>query len=255
MDLSALFSLNDKVAIVTGGSEGVGLSIAEFLAAAGAKVVICSRNQGKLDKVSSRLNDKGYEVTGFVCNVGHMAELPMLVDKTIETYGQIDILVNNAGTNPFLGVVHEASLEVFDKIMAVNVKAPFELSKLCLPHLRKSSNASIINISSIGALSPEPFLGLYSVSKSALNSLTKVFAKEWGNQKVRVNAICPGVMKTKFSEALWNNDQHLETIMKRLAIKRLAKTEEVAALALFLASPAASYISGSIFTVDGGFTS
>ncbi|GAB4107726.1 SDR family oxidoreductase [Echinicola sediminis] len=255
MDLSALFALNNKVAIITGASKGIGLSIAEFFAAAGAKVVISSRNQESLDQVAKKLNDKGYDVVGVVCNVSHDDELEELVNKTLEIYGQIDILVNNAGINPYCGPVHETSLEIFDKIMAVNVRAPFELSKLCLPHLRKSSGASIINISSIGAISPEPQLGVYSVSKSALHSLTKVCAKDWGQQKIRVNAICPGVIKTKFSEVLWSNDQIMEMIMKRLAIKRIGECEEIGALALFLASPAASYITGSIFTVDGGYTS
>ncbi|WP_186757844.1 SDR family NAD(P)-dependent oxidoreductase [Echinicola salinicaeni] len=255
MDLSSLFALNNKVAVITGASKGIGLSIAEFFAAAGAKVVISSRNQEALDEVATRLNDKGYDVIGVACNVSHPDELELLVNKTIEVYGQIDILVNNAGINPFCGPVHETSMELFDKIMAVNVRAPFELSKLCLPHLRKSSNASIINISSIGAITPEPQLGIYSVSKSALHSLTKVCAKEWGNHKVRVNAICPGVVKTKFSQVLWSNDQVMDSIMKRLAIKRLGKVEEIGALALFLASPAASYTTGSIFTVDGGYTS
>lgn len=255
MDLSALFALNNQVAVITGASKGIGLSIAEFFAAAGAKVVISSRNQEALDEVALRLNDKGYDVLGVACNVSHPDELEQLVNKTLEVYGQIDILVNNAGINPFCGPVHDTSMEVFDKIMAVNVRAPFELSKLCLPHLRKSSNASIINISSIGAITPEPQLGIYSVSKSALHSLTKVCAKEWGNHKVRVNAICPGVVKTKFSQVLWSNDQVMEAIMKRLAIKRLGKAEEIGALALFLASPAASYTTGSIFTVDGGYTS
>ncbi|UCS92588.1 SDR family oxidoreductase [Echinicola marina] len=255
MDLSSLFALNNQVAVITGASKGIGLSIAEFFAAAGAKVVISSRNQQALDEVATRLNDKGYDVIGVACNVSHPDELESLVNKTIEVYGQIDILVNNAGINPFCGPVHETSMELFDKIMAVNVRAPFELSKLCLPHLRKSSNASIINISSIGAITPEPQLGIYSVSKSALHSLTKVCAKEWGNHKVRVNAICPGVVKTKFSQVLWSNDQVMDNIMKRLAIKRMGKVEEIGALALFLASPAASYTTGSIFTVDGGYTS
>jgi len=255
MDLSTIFALNNKVAIITGASKGIGLSIAEFFAAAGAKVVISSRNQTTLDEVAGRLNDKGYDVVGIACNVGEIKELEELVNRTIEIYGQIDILVNNAGVNPFCGPVHETTLSVYDKIMSVNVRAPFELSKLCLPHLRKSSGASIINISSIGAISPEPQLGIYSVSKSALHSLTKVCAKEWGQQKIRVNAICPGLIKTKFSEVLWSNSQVMDMIMKRLAIKRVGECEEIGAMALFLASPAASYITGAIFTVDGGYTS
>ncbi|WP_268033665.1 SDR family NAD(P)-dependent oxidoreductase [Algoriphagus sp. PAP.12] len=253
MDLSQLFSLDHKVALITGASKGIGLATAEIFAAAGAKVVISSRKQEVLDKVANQLKSKGYEATGIACNVGNMEELPVLVEKTVEKYGQIDILVNNAAANPVFGPVHETSLEAFDKIMDVNVKAPFELTRLCFPHLRKSSHASVINVSSIGAFSPEPGLGIYSVSKTALTSLTKVYAKEWGEAKIRVNAICPGLIKTKFSEPLWSNEKIMDFVMKQLTIKRLGTPEEIGALALFLASPASSYITGSIFTSDGGF--
>ncbi|RIW14586.1 SDR family oxidoreductase [Algoriphagus lacus] len=254
MDLSSVFSLEGKVALVTGASKGIGFSIAEIFAAAGAKVVISSRKQDALDEMANKLIAKGYEVTGIACNVGNMAELPGLVEKTVAKYGTIDILVNNAASNPVFGPVHETSLEAFDKIMDVNVKAPFHLCRLCFPYLRKSAAASVINISSIGGISPETGLGIYSVSKAALISLTKVFAKEWGEAKIRVNAICPGLIQTKFSEALWTNDKIMSMIMKQLAIKRAGTSEEIGALALFLASPASSYSTGSVFTADGGFT-
>lgn len=254
MDLSSVFSLDGKVALVTGASKGIGFEIAEIFAAAGAKVVLSSRKQDALDEMADKLRCQGYEATGIACNVGHMEELPLLVEKTVALYGQIDILVNNAAVNPVFGPVHETSLEVFDKIMNVNVKAAFELCRLCYPHLRKSNGASVINISSIGGLSPEPGLGIYSVSKAALISLTKVFAKEWGDSKIRVNAICPGLIKTKFSEALWSNDKIMEVILKQLAIKRPGTSEEIGAMALFLASGASSYTTGAVLTADGGFT-
>ncbi|WP_339865097.1 glucose 1-dehydrogenase [uncultured Algoriphagus sp.] len=254
MDLSTLFSLQEKVALITGASKGIGFSIAEIFAAAGAKVVLCSRKQEAVDKMAAKLRAKGYEAIGIACNVGHMDELPILIGKTIEAYGQLDILVNNAASNPVFGPVHETSTEAFDKIMNVNLKAPFELSKLCWPHLRKSSNASVINISSIGGITPEHGLGIYSVSKAALISMTKVLAKEWGDAKIRVNVICPGLIETKFSEPLWSNDKIMSMVMKKLAIKRVGSAEEIGAMALFLASPAASYTTGSVFTADGGFT-
>lgn len=254
MDLSSVFSLEGKVALITGASKGIGFGIAEIFSAAGAKVVICSRKQEALDEMANQLNSKGYEATGIACNVGNMEELPKLVEKTVEKYGGIDILVNNAATNPVFGPVHETSLEAFDKIMNVNVKAAFELTKLCYPHLRNSSGASVINISSIGGLSPEHGLGIYSVSKAALISLTKVFAKEWGDSKIRVNVICPGLIQTKFSEALWSNDKIMSMIMRQLAIKRAGTSEEIGAMALFLASSASSYTTGGVFTADGGFT-
>ncbi|MCS5489620.1 SDR family NAD(P)-dependent oxidoreductase [Algoriphagus limi] len=254
MDLSKIFSLDGKVALITGASKGIGLSIAEIFAAAGAKVVISSRKQEVLDEMANQLKSKGYEATGIACNVGNMEELPGLVDQTVEKYGQIDILVNNAASNPVFGPVHETSLEAFDKIMDVNVKAPFELTRLCFPHLRKSSNASVINISSIGGISPEKGLGIYSVSKAALISLTKVYAKEWGGAGIRVNAICPGLIQTKFSEALWSNEKIMNMILQNLSIKRAGTSEEIGAMALFLASEASSYTTGAVFTADGGFT-
>jgi len=254
MDLSSVFSLQGKVALITGASKGIGFGIAEIFSAAGAKVVISSRKQESLDEMASQLNSKGYEATGIACNVGNREELPILVEKTVEKYGGIDILVNNAATNPVFGPVHETSAEAFDKIMNVNVKAPFELSKLCYPYLRNSSGGSIINISSIGGISPEQGLGIYSVSKAALISLSKVLAKEWGDSKIRVNTICPGLIQTKFSEALWSNEKIMSMIMRQLAIKRAGTSEEIGAMALFLASDASSYSTGGVFTADGGFT-
>ncbi|PZX53889.1 NAD(P)-dependent dehydrogenase (short-subunit alcohol dehydrogenase family) [Algoriphagus ratkowskyi] len=254
MDLSTLFSLEGKVALITGASKGIGFSIAEIFAAAGAKVVICSRKQGALEEMASKLKTKGYEVTGIACNVGNLEDLPSLVQQTIDKYGQLDILVNNAATSPVFGPVHETSSEAFDKIMNVNLKAPFELSKLCWPHLRKSSNASVINISSIGGISPEHGLGIYSVSKAALISMTKVLAKEWGEAKIRVNVICPGLIETKFSEPLWNNEKIMSMVMKKLAIKRVGSAHEIGAMALFLACPASAYTTGAVFTADGGLT-
>lgn len=254
MDLSALFSLMGKVALITGASKGIGLSIAEIFAAAGAKVVISSRKQDALDEMAGQLRAKGYEVTGIACNVGNMTDLEDLVKKTVDLYGTIDVLVNNAASNPVFGPVHDTSLEAYDKIMDVNVKAPFHLMKLCFPYLRESSNASVINISSIGGISPEPGLGIYSVSKAALISMTKVFAKEWGDHKIRVNAICPGLIKTKFSEALWSNDKIMAHMIKALAIKRVGTSDEIGAAALYLASPASSYTTGTVLTADGGFT-
>lgn len=254
MDISSVFSLEGKVALVTGASKGIGYSIAEFFAAAGAKVVISSRKQDALDEMASQLREKGYQALGVSCNVGKLEELDNLVSRTIDKWGQIDILVNNAATNPVFGPVHNTSLEAYDKIMDVNLKAPFQLMKLCYPFLQASAGASVINISSIGGISPEPGLGIYSVSKAALISMTKVFAKEWGDDNIRVNAICPGLIKTKFSEALWSNDKIVNSMMKMLALKRVGKSEEIAAMALFLASSAASYTTGTVLTADGGFT-
>src|SRR5690554_1281630 len=228
MDLSKLFSLQGKVAIITGASRGIGHSMAEFFAAAGAKVVISSRCQESLSILEDKLRHKGYQVTGIACNVEKADELTHLVKKTIACYGQLDILVNNVGINPTYGNIQDLDVEDFDKLMDVNVKAPFVLSKLCLPYLRQSSDASIINIGASEGLKPEPKLGLYGVSKAALIALTKAFAKEWGDYRIRVNVICPGMTKTDFSETLWSNDRLMVDRMRNLPIKRMCESTEIA---------------------------
>ena len=248
------FLLTNQVALITGASKGIGFSIAEYFAAAGAKVVISSRDQPTLDILAAELQKKGYDVIGIACHVGKMDALEVLVQKTIDHYGQIDILVNNAATNPVFGPIHDTTLDAFDKIMNVNLKAPFQLMRLCLPYLKLSENPSVINISSVGGISPEAGLSIYSVSKAALISMTKAFAKEWGEFNIRVNAICPGLIKTKFSEALWSNEQILKHTLKALPIKRIGTPEEIAAAALYLASPGALYTTGSVITADGGLT-
>jgi NAD(P)-dependent dehydrogenase (short-subunit alcohol dehydrogenase family) len=248
------FSLEGKVALVTGASKGIGQSIAEYYAAAGAKVVVSSRKQDAIDAVAEQIKAKGFEATAIACHMGDMADVGRLAEATITKYGTIDIVVNNAAVNPVFGPVVDTSLEAFDKIMAVNVKGPFELAKKVYPILKAKKSGSVINISSIGGLRPEHGLGIYSMSKAALISLTKVFAKEWGDDNIRANVICPGLIKTKFSEALWSNDKMMAMMMKVLPIKRVGTPEEIAALALYLASDSSTYCTGSVFTADGGFT-
>lgn len=248
------FSLEGKVALVTGASKGIGQSIAEYYAAAGAKVVVSSRKQDAVDAVAAEIKSKGFEATAIACHMGDMNDVHRLAEATLVKYGTIDILVNNAAANPVFGPVVDTSLEAFDKIMAVNVKGPFELAKKIYPILKAKKSGSVVNISSIGGLRPEPGLGIYSMSKAALISLTKVMAKEWGDDNIRANVICPGLIKTKFSEALWSNDKMMAMMMKVLPIKRVGTPEEIAALALYLASDSSAYCTGSVFTADGGFT-
>ncbi len=249
-----LFDLTGKVALVTGASKGIGRAIAELYAQAGAKVVVSSRKQEAVDEVVAGIKSKGGNALAVACNVGEAADIQKLIDTTLTAYGTIDILVNNAAANPSFGPMVETSESSFDKIMAVNVKGPFELAKKVYPIMKAKKNGSVVNISSVGGLRPEPGLGIYSMSKAALISLTKVMAKEWGDDNIRVNVICPGLIKTKFSEALWSNEKIMHTMMKMLPIKRVGTPEEIAALALYLASDASSYSTGSVFTADGGFT-
>ena len=249
-----VFSLKDKVAIVTGASKGIGQAIAELYAEYGAKVVVSSRKQEAIDLVVKGITDKGHDAIGIVANTGKAEDLKNLVEQTIAHYGRIDILVNNAATNPTFGPMLNTDADAFDHIMNVNVKGPFELAKLAFPHMMNAGGGSIINISSIGGLSPEPLLGIYSVSKSALISLTKVMAKEFGAAGIRANVICPGLIKTKFSEALWSSEPIADKMIKRLPIARIGVPEDISGMALFLASDASAYSTGSVFTADGGYT-
>ncbi len=249
-----LFDLTGKVAVVTGASKGIGRAIAELYAKAGAKVVVSSRKQEAVDAVVAEIKINGGNALAVACNVGEANDIQKLIDATLATYGSIDILVNNAAANPSFGPVVDTSESSFDKIISVNIKGPFELAKKVYPVMKEKKNGSVINISSVGGLRPEPGLGIYSMSKAALISLTKVMAKEWGDDNIRVNVICPGLIKTKFSEALWSNEKIMHTMMKMLPIKRVGTPEEIAALALYLASDVSSYSTGTVFTADGGFT-
>ncbi|OWY16750.1 3-oxoacyl-ACP reductase [Sphingobacteriales bacterium UPWRP_1] len=247
------FELQGKVAIITGASKGIGEAIARLFAHAGAKVVVSSRNLESVQQIARSVIEDGGQALAVAAHTGIAAQLGELVEKTVAHFGSIDILVNNAATNPVFGPALHTGEDAFDKIMAVNVKGPFLLCQKAYPELAKRGG-SIINISSIGGLSPEEYLGIYSVSKAALISLTKVLAKEWGNAGIRVNAICPGLIKTKFSKALWDNEKMLERFTRNLPLARIGTPEEIAALALFLASEAAGYCTGAVFTADGGYT-
>lgn len=246
------FDLAGKVAIVTGASKGIGESIARGLAEHGAKVIISSRKQEAVDQVAASFKADGLEATGVACHVGDQAQIENLVVQTIEIYGGVDILINNAATNPVFGPLGQADSALFDKVMNVNVKACMLLANRCHPIMKQRGGGSIINIASVEGLKPSAGLGVYSISKAAVIMLTQSQAKEWGTDGIRSNAICPGLIQTKFSKALWTNDKVLNQVEKHLPSGRMAQPDEMAGLALFLASPASSYCTGSIYTADGG---
>lgn len=247
------FDLTGKVAIVTGSSKGIGLSIARGLAENGAKLVISSRNQEAVDAVAAEFNKAGFDAIGIACHIGDADQRKALVAKTIEKYGRIDILVNNAAINPFYGPIESAEEEVFDKIMNVNVKAPWLLSNLVQPFMKENGSGSIINISSVEGIHPGFRLGLYSMTKSALIMLTKNQAKEWGRYGIRSNVVCPGLIKTKFSQSLWSNDKLVEGYNQTVPLKRMAEPDEMAGIVMLLASDAGSYMTGGVYAADGGY--
>lgn len=249
----ANFDLSNKVAIVTGASKGIGKSIAVALAEFGATVVVSSRQQSAVDAVAAELQAAGYSASAFACHVGDEKQLASLVAYTVDTYGGIDILVNNAATNPVFGPLTEAESSTFDKIMQVNVKACMLLANLCYPYMVARAGGSVINIASVEGHKPSVGLGMYSISKAALIALTQAQAKEWGAVGIRSNTICPGLIQTKFSSAIWSNEQLLKQVERHLPLGRMAQPDEMAGLAVFLASSASSYCSGSVFVADGGY--
>ena len=254
MKIQEKFDLTGKVALLTGASKGIGKAMAFALGQAGGKVVISSRKQEALDVVAEEMRSEGIEVYPVTGIVGNAESMENLVNETVNKYGGIDILVNNAAVNPVFGPVLNTDDAAFDKIMQVNLKGPFELAKLVHSSMVARGGGSIINISSIGGLSPEAMLGIYSVSKAAIISLTKVMAKEWGPDGIRTNVICPGLIKTKFSEALWSNEKILNSVLKQQPLAMLAEPDDVAGLALLLASDAGVFCNGGVYTADGGYT-
>ncbi len=249
---NTMFDLSGKVAVITGASKGIGERIARGLASFGAKVVVSSRKQEAVEIVAGAMQKDGLDATGIVCHVGDETQRKNLIEQTVSQFGGIDILVNNAAINPVYCPLVEADDGLFDKIMDVNLKAPFLLANLVHPIMKKRGGGSIINIASVEGLKPSFGLGLYSVSKAALIMLTQNQAKEWGADGIRSNAICPGIVKTKFSAAIWQNEAILQQMEKQLPAGRMALPDEMAGIAVFLASGASSYCTGGVYTADGG---
>lgn len=252
-DVSARLRLDGKVAIVTGGTRGIGLSIAATLARAGARVMLSSRKAEHVEHAVRSLQAEGCTVTGHVANMGNAVDAHELAARTVEHFDGIDIIVNNAAANPVFGPLQQASDAVFEKIFNVNVKGPLALCRTAYAVMAERGGGAVLNIASIGGLTPEPGLGLYSMSKAALISMTKVMAQEWGADGIRANVICPGLIRTRFSEALWQDDQMAAQLLGRQPIRRIGMPQDVAGLALLLVSDAGSYCTGGVYVVDGGY--
>ena len=241
--------LSDKVAIVTGASRGIGRAIAELFAREGASVVICGRKQETLDRVAAELTGR---VLPLACHVGRLEELERLVDGATREFGRIDILVNNAGTNIAQGPALEMTDAQFDKMVEVNLKSAYRLTRLVAPGMVQRGSGSIINIASIAGVRPQFQSLLYSMTKAALLMLTKSYALELGPHGVRVNAIAPGLVETALSEYYWKDEARFQPLMERQPIKHLGQPMEIAEIALMLASEGASYLTGQTIVVDGG---
>ena len=252
MPAGSLFDLSGRVALVTGASRGIGSAIAEILAEHGAQVVLSSRKQADLDTEAERINALYPEkAVAIAAHAGKPEDLERLVQQVMERFSRIDILINNAATNPYFGPVLGAELSAWDKTFEVNLRGIFVLTRLVYRVSMEAHGGAIVNIASIGGIRPGLGLGVYNVSKAALIMLTRQLARELGGQ-VRVNAVAPGLVKTRFAEALWGNQEILDRVLAQNPMGRIGVPSEVAAAVLFLASDAASYVNGEVLVVDGG---
>jgi NAD(P)-dependent dehydrogenase (short-subunit alcohol dehydrogenase family) len=246
------FSLDGKVAVITGASRGIGRAIGLRLAKAGAKVVVSSRKQEGVQAVADEITAAGGEALAIQAHVGRPEEVEALVAQTVQAFGRVDVAVNNAATNPHFGPLLTADEGQWDKILDTNVKGAFRLCKAVVPHMESQGGGKIINMTSVAGLRPSPGMGVYSVSKAGIVALTQVLAVELGHANIQVNAIAPGVIKTRFSQLLWQTPQISEPILNSLPLGRFGEPEDVAGLALYLASSASDYVTGAVFVVDGG---
>jgi len=247
------FSLQGKVALITGGSRGIGLATALEFARAGADIAIAGRKLADLEAAAGEIRGLGRKCLPLAAHMGKMESVNDLVSKVQGEFGKIDVLVNNAGTNPTMAPALEVEERAWDAIMNVNLKGLFFLSQAVARIMKEHGGGCIINVTSAGGIRPH-ILPLYSISKAAVIMATKVMALEWAQYGIRVNAVAPGLVKTKFSEALWSNEQTLEYLLRRVPMKRFAEPEEIAGAMLYLASDAARFVTGTTLSVDGGET-
>ncbi|XP_066483200.1 dehydrogenase/reductase SDR family member 4-like [Tiliqua scincoides] len=245
-------TLADKVALVTASTEGIGFAIARRLAQDGAHVLLSSRKQANVDRAVAELRGQNLSVSGLVCHVGKAEDRQRLVDAALERHGGIDILVSNAAVNPFFGSILDATEDVWGKILDINVKASALLVNLVVPHMRKRGGGSIVLVASIAAYSPFPGLGPYNVSKTALVGLGQNLALELAPDNIRVNCLAPGLIRTKFSSALWQDKATGDRLMEAMQIRRLGEPSDCSGIVSFLCSPDADYITGETVVVAGG---
>lgn len=252
--MGGLFDLTGKVAIVTGASRGIGQAIAERFAEAGAKVVLSSRKQDDLDSVAAGIQAKGGEALAIAAHNGEKTALQALAKATFDAYGRIDILVNNAATNPHFGTLLEAEDSLWQKTIEVNLMGNVWLTQAVVPSMRQGGGGKIVNVASINGLRPGRMQGIYSITKAAVISLTQTLAMELGRDNIQVNAIAPGLVKTKFARVIWENEDILNEMLRRTPAGRIGEPGDIAGIALYLASPASDFATGQVFVIDGGVT-
>jgi NAD(P)-dependent dehydrogenase (short-subunit alcohol dehydrogenase family) len=253
MNTNNPFDLTGKIALVTGASRGIGEGIARLLAAQGAHVIVSSRKLDACEGVAASIRDAGGKAEAYACHIGEMAQIDKLFADLEAKHGRLDILVNNAATNPHFGHITETDVGAFQKTVDVNIRGYFFMSSAGAKLMAKNGGGSIVNVASVNGVTPGAQQGIYSITKAAVISMTKAFARECAPQKVRVNALLPGATDTKFASALFHNPVILEQALTRIPMHRVAEPSEMAGAVLYLASDAASYTTGAALNVDGGY--
>ena len=254
MKPAEMFDLSEKVAVVTGATKGIGKAIAEALAGAGARVVISSRKAAMCDQVAAAINGDGGSAMAVPCNISNLDDLRRLVDATLDAWGRIDVLVCNAAVNPHFGPMADVTEAAYDKVMDTNVKHNLWLCNMVIPQMASRSEGSVIIVSSIGGLKGHDKLGIYAISKAADFQLARNLAVEWGRSNIRVNCIAPGLVRTDFARALWEDPDRLREAVATYPLGRIGEPKDLAGVALLLAGPAGRFITGQVLVVDGGAT-
>ncbi|MGI9249975.1 MAG: SDR family NAD(P)-dependent oxidoreductase [Pseudohongiellaceae bacterium] len=249
-----LFNLEDQVALITGSSKGIGKAIAERMAEHGATVVISSRNQDDCEAVAAAIKKQGGKAIAVACNINHQDQLENLVKETQQQLGKIDVLVCNAALNPHFGPSQEIPDNAFDKVMHANIGSVHRLCRLVMPGMAEHGGGSVIIVSSIAGLKGSDNLGAYAISKAADMQIARNLAVEWGPRNVRVNCIAPGLVRTDFAKALWDNPDIYKATVSKYPLRRIGEPDEIAGAAIFLASKAGSFTTGQAIVIDGGGT-
>tara|TARA_B100000676_G_C18033759_1_gene820455 strand:+ start:147 stop:917 length:771 start_codon:yes stop_codon:yes gene_type:complete len=252
--MSELFDLSGKVALITGSSKGIGRAIAERMAEHGAKVVVSSRKADICTEVVAGIVEKGGEAISVPCNINEKEQLQHLVDETKKAFGQIDIVVCNAAVNPYFGPSQEIPDSAYEKILGANILSNHWLCQMTIPEMAERRDGVVIIISSIGGVKGSKELGAYCISKAADMQMARNLAVEWGPSNIRVNAIAPGLIKTNFARALWESPEIYERSTRTAPLKRIGYPDEIAGMAIYLASSAGSFTTGQTLCVDGGVT-
>lgn len=248
------FDLSGQVAVITGSSRGIGRSAAEIMASLGAKVVVSSRKADACEAVAEGIRKAGGEAIVIPCNISRKEELEGLVKGTIAKWGKIDTVVCNAAVNPYFGPLANIPDEPFDKIMSSNIKSNLWLCNFAIPGMAETGGGSVVIVSSIGGLRGSAMLGAYGISKAADFQLARSLAVEWGHKNVRINCVAPGLIKTDFARALWENEEVLKPRLVTTPLRRIGEPDEIGGIVAFLASKAAAYMTGTVIVADGGVT-